>query len=69
MKDQITQIIETLEGKIQRAKQRKAQDIADDPTFMVIKGIITIQPNSFYRAQWAFKGYDFTEKRFEERNW
>ncbi len=47
MKDQITQIIETLEGKIQRAKQRKAQDIADDPTFMVIKGIITIQPNSF----------------------
>ncbi len=51
MKDQITQIIETLEGKIQRAKQRKAQDIADDPTFMVIKGIITIQPNSFYRAQ------------------
>jgi hypothetical protein len=40
MKDQISQIIETLDGKIQRAKHRKAQEIADDPTFMVMKGMI-----------------------------
>ncbi len=50
MKDQISQIIETLEGKIQRAKQRKAQEIADDPTFMVMKGINIFQYFISYRA-------------------
>jgi LPS O-antigen subunit length determinant protein (WzzB/FepE family) len=44
MKDQISQIIETLDGKIQRAKHRKAQEIADDPTFMVMKGMYLKSP-------------------------
>ena len=51
MKDQISQIIETLDGKIQRAKHRKAQEIADDPTFMVMKGMIFHVPSDFlFRA-------------------
>ena len=50
MKDQISQIIETLEGKIQRAKHRKAQEIADDPTFMVMKGMNIFQYFISYRA-------------------
>jgi hypothetical protein len=38
MKDQIQEIISTLHGKIQRAKERKAVEIANDPNYMAMKG-------------------------------
>ena len=43
MKDQIQEIINTLQGKIQRAKERKAVQIANDPNYIAMKGNIITQ--------------------------